>query len=224
MFDDATRIKLQNIIQGTVIEAASDHCTTTRNFLCAGFSTSKTVKRDFESQLLIKKEQAVCLSEFASANNLWVTDLPSEELFLAEGGEAKVFFSADRLHVIKINDAGYYATWLEYFNSLVLHNLFFSETAYTFLGFLKTGDELRAVIRQRFIVADGQADLVDIKEFLAANGFENTRRQDYYNQKYGLILEDMHDENVLINSNTLFFIDTVFYTIDPASGKAIVGI
>lgn len=32
---------------------------------------------------------------------------------------------------------------------------------------------------------------------------------------FGLILEDMHDENVLVNSNTLFFIDSVFYTVTP---------
>ena len=32
-------------------------------------------------------------------------------------------------------------------------------------------------------------------------------------KELGLILEDMHDENVLVNADTLFFIDTVFYTI-----------
>jgi hypothetical protein len=25
----------------------------------------------------------------------------------------------------------------------------------------------------------------------------------------------MHDENVIVNSDTLFFIDTVFYTVTP---------
>ena len=215
MFGNAVQQKLQNIVQGTVIEAAAYHCTATRNYLCAGFSTSKTVKRNFESQLLIKEEQAQLLSEYATANNLWVTDLPPETCFLAEGGEAKVYFDPGRMHVVKINDAGYYATWLEYFNSLVLHNLIFNETPYSFLGFVKEDDVLKAVVQQLFIVADAQADLADVKDFLAANGFENTRRQDYYNKEYGLILEDMHDENVLMNSNTLFFIDTVFYTVKP---------
>jgi hypothetical protein len=28
----------------------------------------------------------------------------------------------------------------------------------------------------------------------------------------------MHDENVLVNSETLFFIDTVFYTVLSANG------
>lgn len=216
MFDDGIRQKLQHIVQGTVIETASDHCTITRNFLCSGFSTSKTVKTEFESQLIIKKEQAQRLSEFATSNNLWFNGLSAGSAFLAEGGEAKVYFDEDRRHVIKINDAGYYATWLEYFNSLVLHNLIFSETPYTFLGFVKEDNILKAVVRQPYIVADAQTELAYITEFLAANGFENTRRQDYYNREFGLILEDMHDENVLMNSNTLFFIDTVFYTVVPA--------
>jgi len=46
---------------------------------------------------------------------------------------------------------------------------------------------------------------------VAFNGFENTRRQDYYNKEFGLVLEDMHDENVIAGQGVLFFIDTVFY-------------
>lgn len=38
-------------------------------------------------------------------------------------------------------------------------------------------------------------------------------------KELGLILEDMHDENVLVNSDTLFFIDTVFYTVTPVKDK-----
>ena len=215
MLPDAVRKELQNIVRGTVIPAAADHCTLTRNYLCAGFSTSKEVKRNFESQLLIKKEQAQQLSLYATDNELWVADMPAEAFFLAEGGESKVYFTQDGKHVIKVNDAGYYATWLEYFNSLVLHNLIFDQTPYTFLGFVITDNVLRAVVQQPFIVSDAPVDLENVKEFLATNGFENTRRQDYYNKEYGLILEDMHDENVLMNSNTLFFIDTVFYTVTP---------
>lgn len=56
MLKDDTRIKLKNIIEGVVIEGATDHCTAIRNFLCTGFSTSTTVKRDFESKSIIKKE------------------------------------------------------------------------------------------------------------------------------------------------------------------------
>lgn len=56
-------------------------------------------------------------------------------------------------------------------------------------------------------------DLEDVKGLLAINGFTNTKRNDYFNRELGLLLEDMHDENIIVNSNTLFFIDTVFYTV-----------
>ena len=46
-------------------------------------------------------------------------------------------------------------------------------------------------------------------------GDPNTRRQDYLHKELGLMLEDMHDENVLGNLETLFSIDTVFNTITP---------
>jgi hypothetical protein len=83
------------------------------------------------------------------------------------------------------------------------------------LGFTKENNVLYAVLRQPFIIADSQVELSDIKKFLTFNGFENYKRTDYAHKELGLILEDMHDENVLVNSETLFFIDTVFYTVTP---------
>lgn len=67
------------------------------------------------------------------------------------------------------------------------------------------------------MTADDVVDLADVKKLLAYNGFENTLRKglptnNYYNKDLDLILEDIHDENVIVKSNTLFFIDTVFYT------------
>ena len=70
-----------------------------------------------------------------------------------------------------------------------------------------------AVLKQPFITSNAPVDLEDVKKLLAFNGFVNTKRNDYFNKELGLILEDMHDENIIANSNTLFFIDTVFYTV-----------
>ena len=66
------------------------------------------------------------------------------------------------------------------------------------------------MLRQPFIEGE-QAKLTDIKELFTFNGFENTKRQDYYNKEFGLVLEEMHDENVIARQGFLFFIDTVFY-------------
>lgn len=219
MFSDETRKKLENIVRGVSIETTGDHCTAIRNFLCASFSTSTAVKEDFEGQLIIKEEQAKRLKEYASDNHLWLESLPDSSQYLTRGGESKIYLDVDNRHVIKINDAVYYATWLEYFNSLVLHNLIFTKTDYKFLGFILIDDVLHAAVRQIFINSDATVDLADVNKLLSNNGFVNTKRQDYFNAEYGLILEDMHDENVLMNSNTLFFIDTVFYTVSSEQNR-----
>ena len=139
--------------------------------------------------------------------------MPADAIFLTRGGEAKIYFAPDQRSVIKINDAIYYATWLEFFNSIVIHNLLFDTTAYTFLGFTEIDNTLLAVLRQPYIRSDAPVNLDDVKKHLASNGFVNTKRNDYFNKELGIILEDMHDENIIVNSNKLFFIDTVFYTV-----------
>jgi hypothetical protein len=214
MISNEIRKKLQNIVRGDVIEGQEDHCTSIRNLLCQSFGSDPTVKKEFESRSIIKEEQARFLKAYAEDNELWMQSLPAGSQYLTEGGESKVYLAPDQLHVIKNNDAVYYATWLEYFNSLVIHNLLFPNTAYQFVGFtLGKEGELQAVVQQRFIEGE-QADLADIKEHLIFNGFAHTKRQDYFNTEFGLILEDMHDENVIAIRDVLFFIDTVFYVME----------
>lgn len=53
-----------------------------------------------------------------------------------------------------------------------------------------------------------------VKAFLQHNGFVNTRNNDYFNEELGIILEDIHDENVLTRNGILYFIDTFFYITD----------
>ncbi len=213
MFSDDVRSKLQNIIQGIVIQEQPDSCTAIRNHLCASYPTSTTVKKDFESKQLIKEEQVRFLKALADSENLLIGEMPADWIYLTEGGESKVYLHPDQHSVIKLNDAYYYATWLEYFNSVAIHNLLFPDTAYTFSGFLQKEDTLFAVLKQIFVASDETADLNAIREFLEFNGFEHKVRQDYFNKEFGLILEDMHDENVILKNGSLFFIDTVFYIV-----------
>lgn len=46
---------------------------------------------------------------------------------------------------------------------------------------------------------------------MKSNGFINNRNNDYINSELGIILEDLHEENVLTQNEILYFIDTVFY-------------
>lgn len=93
----------------------------------------------------------------------------------------------------------------------MLRNYFFSNTAYELLGFIKDNDTLYCVVQQVYVAITSNTDLTQVKEFLLVNGFENNRNNDYYNSELGIILEDLHDENVLTRNEILYFIDTVFY-------------
>jgi hypothetical protein len=160
MLPDDTRKRIENITAGVSIEGSPDTCTTIRNLLSASFATSTTVKIDFESKSVIKEEQDRILENYSNENNLWVTGLPIEDRFLTRGGEARVYLDNDGKNVIKVNDAVYYATWLEFFNSILLHNLIFPNTAYSLVGFIKEEDVLYAIVKQPFISSDGQAEFL----------------------------------------------------------------
>ena len=57
-------------------------------------------------------------------------------------------------------------------------------------------------------------DLNLVKDFLLSNGFESIKNNDYVNNNIGIIIEDLHDENVLTKDGLLYFIDTVFFIKD----------
>jgi hypothetical protein len=156
-----------------------------------------------------KAQETEKLIEFAKSYNLIIEDIP-EERFIASGAEQKVYITGEKT-VTKLNDAIYYASWEDYFYNLLLHNYFFADTAYRLLGFYLSENILYAVVQQPYIKADSMTDLSLVKNFMAANGFENKRRHDYENESLGLIIEDLHDENVLTAEGMLHFIDTVFF-------------
>jgi hypothetical protein len=113
--------------------------------------------------------------------------------------------------VFKLNDSIYYERWIDYFYNLLLHNYFFKDTAYKLVGFIKEKDQLLAVVEQNFVEITQLTDLQYVKDFLNSNGFESTKNNDYINKDLGIIIEDLHDENVLTKEGLLYFIDTVFF-------------
>ena len=131
MISDEVREQLQNIIRGTCLERATDRCSAIRNLLIESFGASPTAKGEFESRLIVKEKQAEFLKTYAKESGLWLESLEPGIEYLTRGGESHIYLAADRLNVIKVNDAVYYATWAEYFNSLVLHNLIFPNTTYS---------------------------------------------------------------------------------------------
>lgn len=129
---------------------------------------------------------------------------------IGKGAEQKVY-RFDDMHVVKTNTTIFYECWLDYLNSLLIHNYFFPATAYTFLGFCLIEGIWQAVVKQKFIRSNETTDTTIVKDFLEYNGFRHKRNNDYFNTELGLIFEDLHDENVLTYDGVLYFIDTIFY-------------
>jgi len=81
--------------------------------------------------------------------------------------------------------------------TLVIHNFFYPVTSYKLIGFIDKDDSFYCVVKQKFIEETEPTDLLAVKKFMLENGFTNTKNEDYYNSNLGIILEDLHEENVL---------------------------
>ena len=197
--------ELQNIISGKSPVRYGDAIQKISRYLREGQSPSRALKTSKQ----IKSEETTLLKQYCNQNNFWVTTIDIST-FISSGAEQRVYLF-NKYKVIKLNDSIYYEVWLDYFNNLLLNNYFFFYTAYQLLGFYKSEDILYAVVEQDFIESDKLTELEEVRIFLFSNGFINHRNNDYHHPELGIILEDLHDENVLTYQDNLFFIDTVFY-------------
>ena len=157
-----------------------------------------------------KQQERESLIRYFDENNLRFDKLLNFDLFVSEGAEQKVYIK-DHKTVYKLNDAIYYETWEDYLINLQLNNYFFPETAYVLIGFCLIEEILYALVEQPFVTANEPTNLQLVKKFMYSNGFLKTRNHDYFNAELKIILEDLHDENVLAKGGVHYFIDTVFY-------------
>ena len=161
---------------------------------------------------IYKEKETLELVPFITKNNLWFQSI-NEQNYAGEGAEQKVYLDNDGKHVLKLNDSIFYNSWLDYINSLQIHNLLFPDTKYELLGFNKEQEKLYAVVKQHLVESTSLTNLDSVRIYLENNGFKNIRNNDFSNEELDIILEDLHDENVLTNQGVLFFIDTVIYYI-----------
>ena len=197
--------ELHNILSGTSKIRIGTVIQTIACYLNNGEKASRAIKDEKH----FKKQERERLENYISDKNLWIKNIDFTQ-YVSEGPEQKVYLK-DSEHVLKLNDGIYYSSWKDYFYNLLLHNYFFSDTAYELVGFTKDNGTLYAVVQQNYVLITSTTDLLEVKTFLTLNGFENNRNNDYYNPELGIILEDLHDENVLTRNEILYFIDTVFY-------------
>jgi hypothetical protein len=173
---------------------------------------SQETSTDIKGTKLFKEQEKQRLELYINVNELWLENIDFTK-YVSEGAEQKVYLK-DSNSVLKLNDSIYYECWIDYFYNLLLHNFFFEDTAYKLMGFTNERNQLFAVVEQNFVEITQATDLKLVKEFLQANGFESIKNNDYANNSIGIIIEDLHDENVLTKNGLLYFIDTVFFIKD----------
>jgi hypothetical protein len=191
--------ELQNIISGKSQVRYGDTIQTIASYLRKSKSASKT----FKNSKQIKSEEAGFIKQFCDKNSFWITAIDINA-FVSSGAVQKVYLH-NKHKVIKLNDSIYYKTWGRLFKQLTIKQLFFSDTAYQLIGFYQEEDLLYSVVEQKFVESDTPTKLDNVNRFLTSNGFVNTRNNDYLNPQLGIILEDLHDENVLTYQENLFF-------------------
>lgn len=199
------RDELRDVISGKSQVRHGEAIQAIAHYLEIGSSASANPEKDEQ----IRSQEKKRLEQYVSQHQLWLVDIDLSK-YVSEGAEQKVYLK-DSESVFKLNDAIYYRSWVDYFRNLLLHNYFFNDTAYQLIGFYKSAGVVYAVVEQPFVQITQATDLNQVQSFLKANGFIVTRNNDYYNAQIGVILEDLHDENVLTKDGLLYFIDTVFF-------------
>lgn len=169
----------------------------------------KTIQGTAKTKLVKEQETQVLIS-FIDSQGLWHKEFDQSK-YIGEGAEQKVYEFTDPNFVIKLNDSVFYESWEDYFYSLLIHNYFFPHLSYELLGFQISDGKLSAIVKQPFVRSTENTDLINVKEFLSTNGFINKKNNDYFHPGLGIILEDLHDENVLTEEGALQFIDTIFF-------------
>lgn len=201
--------ELQNIISGNGTVRHGENIQTALNFL----RRKKEAISGSQEKEYGKEQETEVLIEYINLTNGWISDIDYSK-FIGEGAEQKVFEHADPRYVMKLNDSIFYRSWNDYFNNLLIHNYFFEDVAYHLIGFTKLENSIHAVVIQPYIKTTENTNLNLVRKLLEANGFINKKNNDYFHPELGIIIEDLHDENVLTNEGVLQFIDTVIYLTD----------
>lgn len=203
-----TKDELRNVLSGigeysdgSVIQTIASHLRRNR-------STGEISGQDD----IRKKEEQRILIQYINENNLWVGVNLGE---FNRGGEEQSV-KLDSNHATKLSNAVHYPTWMDYFNSLLLHNLFFPGTKYELIGFYKLYHILLAVVRQPYIKLTTIVSLKDVERFMKEKGFNKTDGNNYKNTELGISIKDLHERNVLMKDDIPYFIDTHFVIDDKS--------
>ena len=126
------------------------------------------------------------------------------------GAEHAIYFDPTMQRWFKRNNLTYHTTYLEYFHRLTLHNFLFPEAPVRLEGFVMSAGALMPVLSQPNVRVDRGAARAFTAEAMRLLGFARQQDNNYCSNSLGVLVEDLHDENVVIGE------DGELYVIDPA--------
>ena len=201
-----TKNEIRNVILGKSQVSNGKPIQAVANYLRGGKGTSSLVT----DPRFLKKSEEEILKSYKR-----IIPISSFKNQIGQGLEHRVYLDNDKKTVTKINNGYFYIYWRDYFNNLLLNNYFFPDTSYDFIGFTEENGRLFPVVKQPYIKATEKTDLDQVRKFVFNNGFtsEEDYAFNYTNKELGIMLEDLHSQNIIINNGYLYFIDTVFHIL-----------
>jgi len=121
--------ELQNVLSGKSSNSYNATIQTISSLIRSNEKAGPMAERKHQN----KDQETKQIIDFARKSE-WIYDSINEEDFVSSGAEQKVYIKNKR-HVLKLNDAIYYDSWEDYFHNPLIHNFFFSDTAYKLISF-----------------------------------------------------------------------------------------
>jgi hypothetical protein len=168
---------------------------------------------------LIRRAEASALREFAVLCRLLLDGEAFENRWKAQGemggSENDITYDETTGLVWKRNRVDVmHASWRQFFDRMLLHNIYFPEAPLRLEGFVDSSSGLCPVFTQPDVHAVRGARRQEVSAAMESRGYNRTRHDDY--QSPQLLVEDLHDGNVLVDPDgQLHVIDPVIFVNQP---------
>lgn len=175
----------------------------TREYATIPNRPERQAARNAFSRLIRPHEEEV-LRDWAERNSLKLDADAFNEHWLSQGQqggqEHKVYLASDSVSVIKANNLSLYGTYLEFFQSMQLHNWLFPTAPVRLEWFIQDEGLLKPVMSQPFIKAKSSADTTEVAQHMANMGFGPLPNvpDAYLHDRIGVEVHDLHGENAVI--------------------------
>lgn len=161
----------------------------------------------------LKRREAAALLAWARREKRLLNDAEFTRGWTAQGSiggqENDVFLRDGR--VLKRNNLCFHLSYVDFFDRLALHALLFPGAPLELEGFVEHDGELRPVMSQPAVRAHRGANRTEVEALMKTLGFERVRNDDYRHPE-GILVEDLHDENVFIGeAGEVILIDPAIY-------------